>query len=76
MTVQEQLTENLFSYGTLRDEAVQLSVFGRRLDGAADALVGYRLVIVEVQDQTFIAHSGAVQRNLEYTGNANDSVEG
>lgn len=68
--------ENLFSYGTLRAEAVQLSLFGRRLEGKPDALVGYRLRSIEVQDQSFVAHSGAVQRNLQYTGNENDVVEG
>jgi gamma-glutamylcyclotransferase (GGCT)/AIG2-like uncharacterized protein YtfP len=29
-----------------------------------------------VQDQSFIAHSGALQRNLQYTGNPDDVVEG
>jgi hypothetical protein len=28
----------LFSYGTLQDETVQLPCFGRRLDGAPDAM--------------------------------------
>ncbi len=31
----------LFSYGTLQEEDVQLSTFGRRLDGQRDELVGY-----------------------------------
>lgn len=31
----------LFSYGTLQDEDVQLSTFGRRLEGRADELPGY-----------------------------------
>jgi hypothetical protein len=70
------MTERLFSYGTLQIEAVQLSLFGRRLEGKPDALVGYCLVTIEVQDQSFVAHSGAVQRNLLYTGNTADVVEG
>ena len=69
-------SEYLFSYGTLRTEAVQLSIFGRKLAGQPDALVGYRLTTIEIQDQSFVAHSGAVQRNLEYTGNSSDVVEG
>lgn len=69
-------TENLFSYGTLQTEAVQLSIFGRKLEGSADALVGYRLTTVEVQDQDFVAKSGAVQRNLQHTGATSDVVEG
>ena len=35
---------NLFSYGTLQYEAVQLSTFGRPLKGVADALPGYRII--------------------------------
>ena len=70
------MTERLFSYGTLQTETVQLSLFGRRLEGKPDALVGYCLVTIEVQDQSFVAHSGAMQRNLLYTGNTADVVEG
>jgi gamma-glutamylcyclotransferase (GGCT)/AIG2-like uncharacterized protein YtfP len=69
-------TDRLFSYGTLQTEPVQLSLFGRRLDGQPDALVGYCLVTIQVQDQSFVAHSGAMQRNLLHTGNVSDVVEG
>ena len=31
----------LFSYGTLQLESVQLSSFGRRLEGEPDAMTGY-----------------------------------
>lgn len=72
----ENETENLFSYGTLQTEAVQLSIFGRRLETKQDAIVGYRLITIQVQDQDFVAHSGAAQRNLQYTGAASDIVEG
>ena len=68
--------ERLFSYGTLQTQTVQLSLFGRRLEGQPDALVGYCLVTIQVQDQNFVAHSGAMQRNLLHTGNASDVVEG
>jgi len=54
-----EYTERLFSYGTLQTETVQLSLFGRRLEGEPDALVGYCLVTIHVQDQSFVAHSGA-----------------
>ena len=71
-----EYTERLFSYGTLQMETVQLSLFGRQLNGQPDALVGYCLVTIQVQDQSFVAHSGATQRNLLHTGNASDVVEG
>jgi hypothetical protein len=67
----------LFAYGTLQTEAVQLATFGRRLDGTKDALVGYRLRIIQIEDQDFVAASGtADHRNLEFTGDPADSVEG
>jgi hypothetical protein len=58
MSLEEKETENLFAYGTLQTEAVQLATFGRRLEGKPDALVGYSLAMIEVQDQGFVATSG------------------
>ena len=71
------MTENLFTYGTLQQEDVQLTTFGRKLTGHADALPGYTLKMIEIQDQDFVIKSGsAIHRNLEFTGNASDFVEG
>ena len=73
----EEQTENLFAYGTLQTEAVQLSLFGRRLDGKQDALPQYRLTITQIDDHEFVALSGtADHRNLQFTGNPSDFVEG
>lgn len=69
-------TEHLFAYGTLQTEAVQISIFGRRLEGKPDALVGYTVTMIEVQDQKFVAHSGAAQRSVQHTGDPSDFVEG
>ena len=70
-------TERLFSYGTLQTESVQLSTFGRRLEGSPDALAGYRLRMIRIEDQDFVTTSGAeYHRNLEFTGSASDFVEG
>jgi len=75
-TDQEQ-SQLLFSYGTLQDESVQLATFGRRLEGTKDTLRGYRVQIVRINDQQFVATSGtADHRNLEFTGNPSDIVEG
>ena len=76
MTLEPEDTERLFAYGTLQTEAVQLSIFGRRLEAQPDVLVGYCLATIRVEDQSFITHSGAVQRNLQHTGNASDLIEG
>ena len=70
-------SELLFSYGTLRQEAVQLATFGRKLEAKADALCGYKLQIIRLDDEQFVAASGtADHRNLEFTGDPSDIVEG
>lgn len=48
----------LFSYGTLQLEEVQLASFGRKLDGQADALPGYRQTMLEITDSAVLATSG------------------
>ena len=69
--------ENLFTYGTLQTEEVQLSTFGRRLDGHADALPAYVLKSIEIEDEDFVAKSGTkIHRNLQFTGKPSDFVEG
>ena len=71
------MNENLFTYGTLQLEEVQLATFGRRLEGRPDALFGYRLVKITIEDEDFVAKSGTAEhRNLQFTGNASDFVEG
>src|SRR5690242_227387 len=51
----------LFSYGTLRDPAVQLRVFGRTLSGTADHLLGFAQTSFEVRDPAFVAANGSRQ---------------
>jgi hypothetical protein len=75
--VNEETTENLFAYGTLQTEAVQLALFGRRLDGKEDVLVGFRLTIIQIEDEEFVEASGSADhRNLQFTGNPSDFVSG
>lgn len=67
----------LFSYGTLRQRDVQLSVFGREVAGTADRLPGYRLSLLEITDPQVIAVSGATHHPiLTATGDPADVVEG
>ena len=73
----EQTTENLFSYGTLQLEDVQLETFGRKFEGSRDALSGYKLVMITITDEAFVVKSGtANHRTLQFTGNSADVVEG
>lgn len=47
------------------------------MEGKPDALVHYRLTTVHLQDKDFVAASGtANHRNLEFTGDQSDVVEG
>lgn len=72
-----EATENLFTYGTLQLEEVQLDTFGRRLDSTTDALPGYILKTIEIEDQDFVTKSGtAIHRNLQFTGDPSDFVAG
>lgn len=75
-TMERDNHDLLFSYGTLRDEAVQLKTFGRRLFGETDSLVGYRLTTVEIVDERFAAKHGSKQLNAQLTGDASDVIEG
>jgi gamma-glutamylcyclotransferase (GGCT)/AIG2-like uncharacterized protein YtfP len=43
----------LFSYGTLQQEGVQIAVFGRKLAGERDELVGYERSLVRLEDPRF-----------------------
>lgn len=71
------MEENLFSYGTLQDEAVQLATFRRKLFGTADTLGGYRTDMVEITDEAVIATSGQTYHPIvSYSGNSADTVSG
>lgn len=48
----------LFSYGTLQLEQVQRETFGRRLDGTADALLGFKQTWIEITDPEVLKISG------------------
>src|SRR5689334_8688762 len=66
----------LFSYGTLRDPARQLVVFGRRVPGAADLLIGYSQESFQVTDSEFVAVYGASHVIVQHTGRDDDRTPG
>jgi len=77
MTVNESFTDFLFSYGTLQLEAVQLATFDRRMDGTIDALCGYELLSLQIEDQKVIEISGKAQHTMaHFTGRVSDRVTG
>ena len=67
----------LFSYGTLQQEGVQFATFGRRLAGAADALVGYQQSMVAIDDPEVVRKSGKTHHPIvAFTGRDEDRVPG
>lgn len=70
-------SERLFSYGTLQLTEVQQANFGRRLEGKADAMIGWRKDRVEITDPQVLAESGErfhpIVRKSE---NSDDQVTG
>lgn len=70
-------TERLFSYGTLQLEAVQIATFGRQLVGTSDAMRGFELVSLTIEDQKVIAISGKSHHTMaSFTGRASDVISG
>lgn len=66
----------LFAYGTLQQESVQLSTFGRVLRGEADVLPGFELSTVSAETQQAPWRSAVQHRNLIYNGRADCRVSG
>jgi hypothetical protein len=69
----------LFSYGTLQQEDVQLSTFGRKLDGEKDLLVGYEPSLVKIADPDVAArlkktHHDNVQKTEDDWSNVHGTV--
>lgn len=70
-------TEHLFSYGTLQLAAVQMATFGRRLDGTSDALRGYAVVPLQIDDPGVIATSGSALHTMaQFSGRDSDVISG
>ena len=67
----------VFSYGMLRQEAVQLSTFGRLLHGRDDELIGFELQRLRIEDPLVVAESGETHYdNALFNGNPDSRVSG
>jgi gamma-glutamylcyclotransferase (GGCT)/AIG2-like uncharacterized protein YtfP len=74
---QKNKMEYLFSYGTLRQQNVQLKNFGRLLDGAEDTLKKFTLKEIEITNEVVLEVSDKkFHPILSYTGNEKDKVVG
>ena len=68
---------NLFSYGTLQKEQVQIETFGRVLKGEKDVLKGFKLEMLEITDPEVLRKSNQKYHPiLVFSGNVEDEVEG
>ncbi len=67
----------LFSYGTLRQNGVQMATFGRLLEGKPDSLLGYAQELIRIEDPGVVAKSGRSHHPIVvHTGWSEDRVEG
>ncbi len=70
-------TQWLFSYGTLRDPAVQEATFGRVVTGHPDSLPGFTVQALRITDPDVLALSGAEYHPiLTPSDNPGDCVAG
>jgi gamma-glutamylcyclotransferase (GGCT)/AIG2-like uncharacterized protein YtfP len=67
----------LFSYGTLQQEDVQLSTFGRLLRGQKDELLGFEPSLARIEDPQVVAELGETHHaNVTFNGREDSRVSG
>jgi gamma-glutamylcyclotransferase (GGCT)/AIG2-like uncharacterized protein YtfP len=67
----------LFSYGTLQQEDVQRSTFGRLLHGQPDALVGFEKSSLRIDDPQLVAAYGTANHvTVTFNGKPDSRVTG
>ena len=77
MTTNQTSNEFLFSYGTLQLEAVQMATFGRLLAGTSDALTGFELATLKIEDPAVVAISGKANHTIaRFTGRDSEVIFG
>lgn len=67
----------VFSYGTLQQDRVQLSTFGRLLAGVKDELPGFEPSLVKIDDPAAAAAAGRSHHaNVTFNGRNDSRVTG
>jgi gamma-glutamylcyclotransferase (GGCT)/AIG2-like uncharacterized protein YtfP len=67
----------LFSYGTLQQDKVQLTTFGRLLSGQRDELLRFEQSLVRIEDPQVVAALGQTHHaNVTFNGNEDSRVPG
>lgn len=67
----------LFSYGTLQQENVQLSTFGRLLVGEKDDLIAFEQSMVRIEDPEIVERSGKTHHPIiKFNADASSRIPG
>ena len=67
----------LFSYGTLQENTVQMSLFGRLLRGQPDELIGFEPSLVKIRDGQLAEAGGQTHHaNVTFNGSSDSRVSG
>jgi gamma-glutamylcyclotransferase (GGCT)/AIG2-like uncharacterized protein YtfP len=67
----------IFAYGTLQEDHVQLSTFGRLLQGRRDRLPGYEPSLAAIDDPRVVKATGKTHHtNVSFTGRPASHVNG
>lgn len=67
----------LFSYGTLQQHDVQMSTFGRLLQGQPDELVGFEQSLLRIEDPRFAPTDDDTHYPIvKFTGRTDSRVKG
>ena len=67
----------LFSYGTLQQPSVQLSTFGRLLEGGPDEIVAFEQSVLRIEDPEFVEKSGKAEHAIvRFNGRDDSRVRG
>ncbi len=73
----KDMTQKLFSYGTLQLKNVQKETFGRNLSGKKDSLFGYKLESLKIKDPSTLEISETKTHPIiKFTGIDEDVVQG
>ena len=70
------MNENLFSYGTLQKEKVQMELFGRTLQGTKDAVAGYKISTIEIRDESVVSKSEQTLHLIAVASTPDNKIDG
>lgn len=73
----KEMTNLIFSYGTLQLKSVQIGNYGHTLKGVPDKLVGYKLMNLPITDTIVLAKSQVIYHPIAVKSDTeSDIIEG